>query len=281
VANGVLVLVGGGRLTPGLFFRMLVPPGLYVEAPVEPGGKPHPGLRRAWVYGFQKLAAQVSGAGSAGFEALLEATDDPAEASFASPAERAARTTVFAATAEDLPECETPGLALRLWGVPVGLHFDADKLLTWRDQLWAEAVSEYRKEDASWTLTPAEEERRGRSLGELGEPDEWEAPILEFMREHDSPRIEDVLDDLFPPDVSEEVEAEGYNLNEIASSSDPDALVERTWGQSEVLRAARVLRSLGYVSVRIRKDGLRTVVWVAATQAAVQAETKPAKAKKA
>jgi hypothetical protein len=187
--------------------------------------------------------------------------DDPAEALFAVPAERAPRSTVFAATAENLPACGSYGLAHRLWGVPVGLHLDADKLVAWRDQLWAEAVSEYRK-GSSWTLSPAEEERRGGVQGELSAPDEWEQQVLAFMKEHDQPRIEEILDDLFPP----EVEIEGYDLEELSVSSDGDALVHREWTKPDEMRVGAILRDLGYAPVRMRKDGLRHIVWVAVTQ---------------
>ena len=58
--DGMLVLLGGGRLSPDIFFRMLVPPGFYLDVPPEPGRKAHLPRRQAWVYGCHGLGAELA-----------------------------------------------------------------------------------------------------------------------------------------------------------------------------------------------------------------------------
>jgi putative DNA primase/helicase len=240
--EGVLVLVGSGRLSSDVFFRMLIPAGLYLDLPARSGGRRRLQLRRAWVYAFSDLARRTQGVSSESLASLLDDLADEVEGPFAVPGERAPRSTVFAATAEDLPVVRSAGLAHRLWGVPVGMNLDADKLVSWRDQLWAEAVSEFRS-GASWLLTPAEDERRSRLTLTLQAPDPWDEHVFAFMQSHERPRIEEVLDGVF-------LAVHGFDHG------------HARWDMNDQRRAGAILHSMGYQRRRISSGGERHVYWV-------------------
>jgi predicted P-loop ATPase len=240
--EGVLVLVGGGRLPSDLFFRMLIPPGLYLDLPAGSEDRRRLQLRRAWVYAIPDIVRRAQRSSAAELASLLDDLDDDVEGPFAAPGERALRSTVFAATADDLPEVRSPGLAHRLWAVPVGMDLDADKLVAWRDQLWAEAVFEFRA-GASWLLTPEEDGDRWRVGRGLRRPDPWDEHVLAFMKSHQRPRIEEVLDYVFQA-------IHGFDHG------------HAKWWMSDHHRAGAVLESLGYVRRRLWSGGQRHVCWV-------------------
>jgi putative DNA primase/helicase len=240
--EGVLVLVGGGRLPTDLFFRMLIPPGLYVDLPAESPDMTRLQLRRAWVYALPDIAKCTGVAGETTLASFLDELEDEVDSPFAVPGERAPRTTVFAAMADDLPMVTNPGLAHHLWGVPVGMNLNADKLVSWRDQLWAEAVCEFRA-GASWLLTPEDDRRRSRLALGLSRSDPWEAPIFAFMKEHAQPRIHEVLGFVFTA-------LHGFDHG------------TTEWPMREQRRAGAVLKSLGYVARQSRAGGERHTCWV-------------------
>jgi len=241
--DGMLVLLGGGRLTPDIFFRVLVPSGFYLDVPAGQGRKALLPLRQAWVYACHGLGAQAKGAEADALTNLLAATEDEVDGSFSVARERAPRTTVFGSIGEALPEIKLPGLARRVWGVPVGLKLDADKLAGCRDQIWAEAVVEYRK-GAPWTLTPTEEEQRAGVLSGLGEPDPWGEVVLSLMKRRKSPQLQEILDEVMEVTLQF------------------DTRPTEGWPMDDQRRLGSVLRSLGYAPVRVCKDSLRKVVWV-------------------
>ena len=240
--DGVLVLLGEGRTPNDVFFRMLVPPGLYVDVPAESERKAHDPLRRAWVYACEGLADQATGPGASAFAAWLAATDDEVDGFFSIPGECAPRTTVFAATGESLPQTTSPGLAHRLWGIPVGPALNAGKLLEWRDQLWAEAVAEHQKGSA-WTLSPAELEQQVDVEQWMAEPDPWAEHIVSFVGETQRLRIEQILEHL-------------------AGLLVDDAPGEQRWAPRDRQRVARVIVPLGFVPERTRTGGFRVSYWV-------------------
>ena len=241
--HGMLVLLGGGSWPLEELLRLLVPRGLYSDVPVKAAGPGHSPFRRAWLYACHDWEVRSLRVHSSAFSAWLSASDDEVTGPFAAPGERAPRTTVFAAAGEVLPSQVVPALARRLWGVPVGLCPNPDKLEAWRDQLWAEAVSELRKGSA-WTLDHRESLRHAAAARFLGEPDPWMEHVLGFVLGTRRPETDQILG----------------HLTEILVADRPK---ERPWSPWEKKRVFKVLRMLGYVPDRSTdRDGLRARRWV-------------------
>ena len=240
-ADGVLVLVGEGRLPLDLFLRTLVPARFYGDAPADPGGKSQDGLRSSWVYSCHGLPEQTGGERGEAFSRWIAATTDPVDGPFATAGEHAPRTSVFASTVETLPDVTSPGLARRLWAVPVGQSVDAGKLAGWRDQLWAEALAEHRKGSSRW-LEPTEDEQRAAVARCLGDGDPWTEHAFAYMAKHAYAPIDDVLSHV-----------------EAAVLDAPPR--RREWPLRERRRMGRVLRSLGHSRQRLWISGVKTVVW--------------------
>src|SRR5262245_9184169 len=124
-----------------------------------------------------------------------------------------------------------PTGARRFWPVACQGMIDRDGLEEVRDQLWAEAVHQYKAGALWWLETPelealANEEQAARFL-----VDEWEAPIREWLGDRTDVRLWDVL------------EALGF--------------AREKWTMSVQKRVVGILTNLGFEKRRPRTSGGR------------------------
>jgi predicted P-loop ATPase len=240
--DGVLTLVGDDVPPPALFFRLLVPPDEFADAPV-PLDSPEMAatLRSAWVCAQNDLPLRaVKDPG--GVASFLSRPMD-AVRSFAEPdGERAARTTVFVATVPAMPPLEDDALRRRFHAVPVR-RLDAAKLEAWAPMLWAEAAAEFIT-GSSWRLTPAEEAQGAEFHRRTAAGDPWEAPLIDYMT-----RMLNRNDDI------KSAPSMAMILSAVFDMKGPKVDV------GAAMRAGRLLRRHGYRSRPIRLGAGRTHVW--------------------
>jgi predicted P-loop ATPase len=133
--------------------------------------------------------------------------------------------------------------ARRFWPAQCGA-VDLDKLIRDRDQLWAEAVNEYRS-GASWWLETAElEQAAEHEQSDRYEGDPWDELVLSWIR-----------------DPTERRDQEGHPLEPFMTSTSESVTVTdillhclnkrpEYWQQPDKNRVARILRANGWVRNR-------------------------------
>lgn len=142
------------------------------------------------------------------------------------------RRAVFAGTTNESDYLRDATGARRFWPVLVG-----DVNLEWlrqnREQIFAEAVEQYQGR-ATWWEIP--EQAHQEHTDARREDDAWEAPIADYCQGRSDVLISDVLHLAVGVDLAKQ-------------------------GKAEQMRAARILKSLGYERKTVKRAGKATKVW--------------------
>lgn len=145
------------------------------------------------------------------------------------------RRTIFVGTTNESAFLRDSTGSRRYHPVEVGM-FDIPYIIENRDQLWAEAYAAVLAGEQHW-FTDDEEDSLAAHNEAYQEVDPWEEPISEFMSEVCCPTMNDVLT--------------------LALRLKPKEADKRSQ-----LRAAAILRRLGYKSKQTRSNGVHRQVWV-------------------
>jgi len=230
-----LVLQGPGGLKKSQFFAVLGGK-WFSDTHMNLANKDsYQQLHAAWIYEWGEIDKYTRGRAGAELKAFLSSPVD----NFRAPYDRATkmhpRTTVVVGSTneEEVVEDTTDGMR-RYWIIPVRKPIDKAKLISWRDQLWAEAVLLYEQarstmDDNWWWLSANEDDKRRENNERYEAVDAWEAPITSYLSSRQVTHVSELL-------------------------SAACGLHTKDHRKPEQMRAACVLRRLGW------KKGFRTMV---------------------
>lgn len=206
----------------------------FSDTKIDPGDKDaYQSLPGRWVYELAEM--ETWGAHAWGrIKAFLSSRVDRYRPSYGRVVASFPRQTVFVGSTNQREFLADPTGARRFWPVTVPGKIDRDKLRADRDQLWAEALTEYRSRPV-WWLSEGSEEAQAAQAAEHTIQDPWHATIARWAESRVGFEISEVLTDaLRKPIADHDKHAQG--------------------------RAAEVLRSLGFESKR-EGSGLRRKLW--------------------
>jgi len=191
-------------------------------------------LRGKWIVELAELDA-LNRTDSSRIKAFLSRSADRYRPPYARHVVEVKRQCVFAGTTNRSEYLADETGARRFWSVACGDRIELDDLARDRDQLWAEAVHEFRN-GAKWWLEGQElEQEAAMEQAARYEEDPWHALVAGFLRGRSEVGLEDVWSLL---DM------------EVADRSIQDQK-----------RLRNILHALGWRKSQVRRDGLRVRVY--------------------
>lgn len=157
----------------------------------------------------------------------------------------APRSCIFIGTTNSESYLRDESGARRFWPVKCG-NIDTNMLQSWRDRLWAEAVSLYDADEHWWltdtdTIEAAQAEQDSRFV-----TDPWEVLVQQAVALKEQVTIEDLL-------------------------SEPLAVEKARQTTADLMRVGRILKRMGWRKVRHSKGGSRGYAYIAPVLAALPA----------
>jgi predicted P-loop ATPase len=213
----------------------------YSDTPLDLGSKDRFGaVQGVWGYELAEFD-QYSRHEASIIKAFASSASDKYRAPYMRRDSVVARRCVFFATINPSQEYfhDETG-ARRWWPVRAAKEHPIllDELRRDRDALWAEAREMYLGKQRWYPTTPEEHDACRSEQADRQSRDAWEEPIRDWLRSQYG-------GDLVLAEVLE---------NALG-------LEKSRWGRPEQMRAAAVLRTLGYVRARVRHDGARDYVY--------------------
>jgi predicted P-loop ATPase len=161
-------------------------------------------------------------------KAFMSSTQDKFRPPFGRHPVTHKRSAVIVGTTNREEFLHDPSGSRRFWVLPVG-KLNLGLVRENREQLWAEAVADFRAGAPYW-LTPDEEQYRAELVARFAEVDPWEHEVLAYADKQVHVRVSDILADVI-----------GLAL-------------ERRDKRAE-MRVSAILRRNGYRPVQRRQDG--------------------------
>jgi predicted P-loop ATPase len=200
-------------------------------------------IRSVWIVEIAELDSTVRSDISR-TKALMSRATDRFRPPYGKQVIQAPRQCIFAGTVNHATYLRDETGGWRFW--PVRCHrIDADALERDRDQLWAEAVVQYRAGEVWWLDTPELIEEASRQQSSRYEEDPWQALIGEWV---DHPMERTDLDDKPPLSSDEEtVCIADILIHCIGKRKDQ-------WTQGDQNRVVRCLQALGFERFQKHKE---------------------------
>lgn len=175
-ADNVPILEGSQGAGKSAALRILAGEAYFSDTPLDLQSKDaFAGLRGRWIVEFAELDA-LRKADTSRAKAFFSSPVDTYREAYARRAARVARQCVFAGTVNHGAYLSDDTGNRRFWPVRCG-RIDTDALRADRDQLWAEAVAEYREGRAWWPTDRHMVEACADEQEERYQADEWE-PVV-------------------------------------------------------------------------------------------------------
>lgn len=199
-------------------------------------------LHSAWIYEWAEIESITNVKQASTVRAFASSKSDSFRAPFGRTIEIHPRSNVIVGSVNPEQFLTDPEGTRRFHvvQVPKGQEVDINKLTEWRDQLWAEAVSLYKRGE-QWHLTKGEEAKREEANREFDVEDSWEQPVSEWLaRKPDQITTFALLTEavkLFPGQITRATE----------------------------MRMGNVMKRLGYVGQRHREGSRLLRVWKVGT----------------
>jgi putative DNA primase/helicase len=154
-------------------------------------------IRGKWLYEIAEFDRFASKADAAKVKAYVTQQVDSYRESYGRRTIDRARQVVFVGTTNAAEFLVDPSGARRFWPVKCG-DCNPDAMTAIRDQLWAEAVHEYRS-GSTWLLSQIQSEEVARIADEYRVADAWDGPVAEYLTGRFSVAVTDVLSSLEVP----------------------------------------------------------------------------------
>jgi predicted P-loop ATPase len=140
-------------------------------------------MRRGWVVEVDELSALKRAKEHSHITAFVSKSEDFYNAKFIRETQMVKRSSIFGGTTNDEYFLVDTTGSRRYWVVPVRKQIDTDLFAEFREQLFAEAVSEY-KAGEQWHLEPELEKLRDEKNAEYRSRHPWEEIIQEGLQNH-------------------------------------------------------------------------------------------------
>lgn len=259
-ADGVLILEGPQGAYKSTALKVLAGPAWFTDAPFRLGDREGSMiLRGKWIVELAELDS-FSRAESSAAKLFFSQSEDRYRAPWGKRPIDVARQQVFAGTVNHSQYLRDETGNRRYWPVACSARIDVDELRAARDQLWAEAVVEYRA-GLPWWVT-------NESVGILEDGVEVTESEL-FRREQELRMVDDAWGDIVARWIREGARRE-ITVEEVMR----DALHLDTgkWTRAEQIRVGIVLSRLGLIRRRSSASASGHRPWVY-----VSPELEPAK----
>lgn len=240
----VLVLVGGQGVLKSTVFSSLAGDEWFTDSPVHADDRDSLlVMREVWVVEWQELDALRRARSQDVVKAFLSSRVDVFRRPYAKGITKAPRHCVIVGTTNNVEFLHDPTGSRRFWPIDIrGRTLDLDWVQANREQLWAQAVADYR-EGVQWWLTEQEDEALACSNMDHEESDAWTELVADWSEAN--------------PMLSETTI--GRVLAE-AIGREPS-----TWSRGDEMRIARVLGQLGWTGPHRRRvkgsGGQRISAW--------------------
>ncbi|MHB8359232.1 MAG: virulence-associated E family protein [Thermoplasmataceae archaeon] len=238
--KAVLVLVGPQNAGKSSFFREMAGERWFADTDMDLRREnSYLQLHSAWIYEWSELSSMRS-AEHARVKAFVSSPTDTFRAPYGHAVERHPRTTVIVGSTEEAFLSDTAG-NVRYWPLAIERRLDLRLLQIDRDNFWAEATAAYHLGE-EWWLGPDEATGLSRQQADFEQAadDSWAEIVGGWLAS-----------------TTREIVTVRAVLEEAIK------MPAREIGRSDEMRAAAVLRNLGWAKGRRRQaEGVRVVPWV-------------------
>lgn len=240
-ADAMLILEGPQGFKKSSALKALASPAWFTDELADLGSKDAAlQLQGAWVVELAELDG-LSRAEVARIKAFLTRTLDRYRAPYGRHVLEQPRQCVFAGTVNHATYLRDETGARRFWPVTCTRRASLDELTRDRDQLWAEAVTQYRRGERWWLDDISLEALAREEQDARYQTDEWEQLIADYLEGRPAVTLGELL-------------------------SGPLSLDKSKWGHTEQLRVVRCLTRLGWIRRRARVEGRPIWKYVPSTE---------------
>lgn len=177
----MLVLVSGQGSVKSTLFDTLAGSEFFTDSAIDFENKDSlMVMRRAWIAEHAEMKSLLAARSEEEIKAGITRRVDEFRPPYARATIRVARHTVFAGTTNNGEFLRDPTGNRRYWPLSVRQRIDIEKVREWRDQLWAEAVVDYRAGE-QWWLGPEEELALREYQEDFTRVDCWEDTIATYL----------------------------------------------------------------------------------------------------
>ena len=235
-ADAMLILEGPQGFQKSSALKALASPAWFTDELADLGSKDAAlQLQGAWVVELAELDG-LSRTEVSRIKAFLTRTLDRYRAPYGRHVLEQPRQCVFAGTVNHATYLRDETGARRFWPVTCARPASVAELTRERDQLWAEAVTHYRRGERWWLDNALETQAREEQDARY-QTDEWEQLIADYLEGRSSITLGDLL-------------------------GGPLGLDKGKWGHPEQLRVGRCLTRLGWARRQVREGGKRAWKYV-------------------
>lgn len=191
--DNVLILVGAQGVKKSSFFEVLAG-NWFSDSPVAIGDKDGMMLLgKLWIVEWPELHSMLRAKDDNAVKAFVSSRQDTFRPPYGRALVTGQRSSVFVGTTNDEEFLTDPTGNRRYWTLQVHGETNLDLLLTWRDQLWAEAVAAF---DAGeqWWLTSTENDQLTEIQVEHQRVDPWLEIIEAWLRGRGRIQVSAVLE---------------------------------------------------------------------------------------
>lgn len=179
--DNMLVLVGDQAHLKSTFFAKVAGSEYFTDTAIDFENKDSlMVMRRAWIAEYAEMKAILAARSEEEVKAGITRTIDEFRPPYGRATVRVPRHTVFAGTTNNRELLRDATGNRRYWPLVVARRIDIEKVLAWREQLWAEAVVAYRNHE-HWWLEPDEEVALRDYQEEFTRVDAWEQLIAVYL----------------------------------------------------------------------------------------------------
>jgi predicted P-loop ATPase len=150
-------------------------------------------MRRVWIYEWAELEQVKRARDRSQVRGFISSATDSIRPPYARSTGDYPRSSIIAATTNDDDFIEDTAGERRFWPLRIIGRIDIDKTRSWRDHLWAEAVTRYGDGSADgeggeqWWLRPDEEVILQDMQKSFAPPEQWAPVIMEFLKNKTQP----------------------------------------------------------------------------------------------
>jgi predicted P-loop ATPase len=211
----VLILMGKQGFQKSSFFETLAGPGFYSGSTKAFDGKDDLlTLHSNWIHELAELNAVSNSRSIESVKQFISNSCDTFRPPYGMSAKQHPRRFIMVATTnrEDFLGDATGNR--RFMPIPVTKRIDLEEIAQIRDQLWAAAVSLYKK-GAQWWLTDEERQRQDQDNDEYMAEDPWLAPTRKYLAGRENTTTADVLREALGVETARQTKRDANRLSDI------------------------------------------------------------------
>ena len=239
----MLVLIGDQGIYKSTFFRVLAGEEFFGDSPIDLESKDGPMvLHRSWFNELAEIDHTTSTRAAERVKAFSSTSRDIFRPPFAKSVGVFPRSCIIVGTANRDTFLVDQSGSRRFWPIKVHRLIDLDKLRTWREQLWAEALDIFHHDIDHW-LSPDLEQLRAADAVNFEAEDPWDA------------QLDMAVDSLAR---AGRFASNGFSIAELMTQM---GVPVQQQNQRNSMQVAAILKSKGWKKARIMTGGKQVMLW--------------------